>query len=130
MRQDIITYLSAQNLGTFKVALELPFTSNGESLYIKNPKRIYVDTDVVTQDTVIATLDGQTFENETTTVRAYFATDAKNLPSNYDSLVSLVQAGRNVSTITGVHTRICNVNKTYEQDLLVTEFEFEFTKLI
>ena len=47
MRTEIIDYLGTLNLGTYKVASELPFDDNGQPLYIKNVKRIYVDTDEI-----------------------------------------------------------------------------------
>jgi hypothetical protein len=130
MRTEIIDYLGTLNLGTYKVAGELPFDDNGQPLYIKNVKRIYVDTDEITDETVISTLDGVNIINETTTVRVYFATDAKNLTSNYDAVVNSIKGARSVSTITGVHVRNCNIAKSYTQDLLLTQFDFEFTKLI
>ena len=130
MRTEIIDYLGTLNLGTYKVASELPFDDNGQPLYIKNVKRIYVDTDEITDETVISTLDGVNIINETTTVRVYFATDAKNLTSNYDAMVNSIKGARTVSTITGVHVRNCSITKSYTQDLLLTQFDFEFTKLI
>lgn len=129
MRQDIINYLSAQNLGTYRVSTELPFDDNGTPLYLKNVKRIYVDSDDTSQDAIIATLDGVNIERETTTIRVYFASDAKNLPSNYDTVVNAVKLSRDVTTISGVSSRTSSVTKTYEQDLLVSEFEIQFTKL-
>lgn len=129
MRQEIIDYIGTLNLGTYKVSNELPFDDNGVPLYIKNVRRIYVDTDEIVDDTIIYTLDGTSIINETTTVRVYFATDAKNLTSNYESVVNSIKGARLATTITGVHRRNCTITKSYTQDLLLTEFEFEFTKL-
>ena len=130
MRQEILDYVGTISLGTFRVSQELPFDSNGQALFAKNPKRIYVASDEIQQDTVIATLDGNTLENETTTVRVYFTSDAKNPPSNYDSLVASIKLARNVTSLTGLHRRTCNVIKNIQEDLMVTEFELQFTKLI
>ena len=43
MRQEIINHLLDQELGAYSVSSDLPWTSDNEPLYHKNPKIIYVD---------------------------------------------------------------------------------------
>jgi hypothetical protein len=125
---DAIKALGSTTLGTFSVSSELPYDASGTPLYLKNFKKIYVDVDQVGQEATVATLDGSSWVDETTTVRAYFVTDAKLLPSNYETLVDAVKETRLTSDITGVTKRRCQVSTRFEADALVTEFEFSFTK--
>ena len=130
MRQAIIDHISGLNLGQFTVSTELPWNSSGEALYLKNPRRIYVDVAQTTNDNQIATFDGLLFANETTSVRAYFATDAKQLPPGYDDLVTDLRTARNSTDIQGVSRRDVEVSTEFADDLLVTTLEFSFTKFI
>jgi hypothetical protein len=125
---DSIKALGSATLGTFSLSAELPFDASGTPLYLKNFKKIYVDVDQISQDATLATLNGATWVDETTTVRAYFVTDAKQLPSNYETLVDAIKETRLTSDITGVTKRRCQVSTRFEADALVTEFEFSFTK--
>ncbi len=129
MRQAVVDYIKGLTLGTFKVSNELPFDASGQSLYLKNVKSIYVDQESTTQSPLINTLSGLNINAETTTVRVLVATDAKQKPSNYDSLVSNIKLARTGADITGCSSKECDVTTTYEEDKLLTEFEFRFTKL-
>jgi hypothetical protein len=130
MRQQILDYINSLTLGGYSVSNELPWSSSGTPLYLNNVKKIYVDRTQSTNDPLFATLDGLTFNSEITSVKVYFASDAKLLPANYDTVVSNMKLGKDVTTATGFNRRECDVTTTFENDLLVTEFEFRFTKLI
>lgn len=133
MRSKILTALkglSLATLGTYKVSTELPFEVDGNPLYIKNPKHIYVDVDQYDHSPSFDTLKGDGFVDETITVRAFFVNDAKQLPSNYESLVETIKELRLNTSITGVIQKLCQVSTEYSGDLLVTEFEFSFKKYI
>ena len=127
---DYIDGLSSAQKGTFSLSTELPYDSSGVPLYLKNFKRIYVNVAQIAQDTLLDSLDGSGTVDEITTVGVFFVTDAKTLPSNYDSLVELIKDARLTTDITGVIQRLCQVTTRFEQDALVTEFEFSFRKLI
>ena len=129
MRTEIYNYIKGLALGTFKLSDERPFDAGAVALYLKNMKTIYVDQAQTVHETVVATLDGFNINAETTSVRVYFSTDAKQLPSNYSSLVTSIKSGRNASTIQGVNRREVDVTTTYDEDKMVTEFEFRFTIL-
>lgn len=129
MRTAIYDYIKALSLGTFKLSDERPFDASGNPLYIKNMKSIYVDNAQITHDNLISTLDGLVIVAETTSVRAYFSTDAKQLPSNYSSLVNSIRSARTTTDITGVNRREVDVTTRYEEDKMITEFEFRFTNI-
>jgi hypothetical protein len=75
-------------------------------------------------------MDGTQVDSEIASVRVYFASDAKQLPPNYDTVVTSLRAGKDTSTITGVTRRDCIISTSFEEDLLITELEFRFTTII
>lgn len=129
MRQAIWDHIDALSKGTFTLTNELPWDSSGAPLYLKNIKRIYVNVDQVTEELVYATLNGVCINSEITTVTVYFACDAKQLPSNYETLVSDIKLGKATTDITGVSRRECDVTTSFEADILVTEIEFRFINI-
>jgi len=129
MRTAIYDYIKGLSLGQFRLSDERPFDASGQALYLKNMKTVYVDQEQITQDTVIATLNGLIINAETTSVRVYFSTDAKQLPSNYCSLTASMKLARNAAAIQGVNRREVDVTTSYDEDKMITEFEFRFTKL-
>ena len=128
MRQDIIDYINTLSLGSFILSQELPWTDSGLALYLKNVKRIYVDNTIYAKEPLIQTFDGS-IDSDVSTVRVYFSADAKQLPSNYDDVISGLRAVKNISLNDGTYRREVNVDTTFENDLLVTELEYRFTKL-
>lgn len=130
MRQTILDILKALSLGTFSVTEELPWSSSGVPLYVKNFKKIYVDQPQTVTEELIPLLSGCSILNEITTVRVYFTTDAKQLPNNYDTLAAAIKASKDNTSITGFSKRECDVSTSFEADSMVTEFEFRFTKII
>ena len=87
MREDILTYIRSLSLGTFTVSDDLPREEGGVMLYVKNPKRIYVDRPQYSEEPLLQTLNGFDIHSEATTVSIYFTADAKTLPANYGALV-------------------------------------------
>jgi len=130
MRQELVDYIGTQNLGGFILSSELPYSSSGVPLYVKNVNRIYVDRTEYSNQPLIATLSGVQIDSEIASVRVYFASDAKQLPPNYDTVITALRAGKDVATITGVTRRECVISTTFQEDLLVTELEFRFTTII
>lgn len=130
MRTEVLEYVQSLNLGTVTVSTELPWTDNDVPLYIKNLKKVYVDTSTVTAEPFLQALDGFSVSNEITSVRLYFACDAKVLLPNYDDIITDLKAGRNITTIDGVQRREVDVSTSVENDVLITELEYRFTKLL
>lgn len=129
MRQELIDYFGGLNLGSFTLSQELPWISSDNPLYLKNLKKIYVDREQTSVEILIPTLNGLDVSAETTSVRVFFATDAKALSPDYNDVVSDLKTGKNADTITGVNRRDCLVSTSFEADLLVTEMEFRFTTI-
>lgn len=131
MRDALITYLKTQSatLKTVAVSDELPWSKDGEPLYLKNFKRIYVDREQTAQEPLFNTLQGASIVNETTTVTAYLVVDAKNPLSNYDAIIDLMRGARNQVEPQAKLDRIVNVTKTFEGDAQLAEFVFEFRKV-
>lgn len=130
MRQEVLEYIQAKNLGQFTVSSEIPWTDAGTPLYIKNLRKVYVDNDNVEMEPLVTALDGLSVQQEITTVRVYFANDVKVQPPNYSDVVSEIKTVRNIDTIEGLYRRECDISTSIEQDNQVTEFEFRFYKLI
>lgn len=131
MRSQILAGIRALDLGTFSVSQELPWDASGQNLWIKNPKVFYVSDADREQTALLNTLcGGSGIRQQISTVRVYVTCDAKQKPTNFDSLINGVQDLVDLPTITGVYTRECDVVTTFEADRMVTEFEFRFTELV
>ena len=135
MRTEILSYLSSNfSVTDFAVVEDLPYDSSGTALYLKNFKKIYVDRPQTVQEPLIDVLNGTAqggggVVTEITTVTAYVVTDAKTLPTNYETMVSQVK-GCKLSTASGQTQRATTVSTSYEGDALVTEFNFNFYKVL
>jgi hypothetical protein len=130
MRTEIYNYLKGLKFAGFNLSDELPWDASGQPLYIKNPKKIYVDNDQKSVETIIQALNGLNIRNETTTVSVYLTTDAKQKPSNYDAVITAIVAGKDSAAIDGKMSRECDVATAYTGDLMTTTLEFRFSKLI
>jgi hypothetical protein len=129
MRQDILDYINNLGLGSFSLSQQLPYDNSGVPMYIRNVKTIYVDLAQYNDDTLIKTLDGNHVYNEITSVKVYFTADAKQLPANYETVISDLKGAKDATTITGANRRECLVSTSFQGDVLVTELEYRFTKL-
>ena len=129
MRQAVIDYLGTFKLTPFRLSDELPFSNSGVEMYLKNSKVLYVDQSQKITNNAYSTFSGLLIDEETTTVRVYLSTDAKQLPSTYEALINNIRAGR-TALQPGYHKVECDVTTSYENDLMLTEIEFRFTKLI
>lgn len=128
MRKEILSYVKGLKLKNFNVAEELPFSNSGTPLYFKNPKRIYADLEQITREPFINTFS-YPIDTEVHSVRLYFTTDAKQLLSDFNDVVSMIRAGKDVSTEENYFRREVSTGTAYENDTIVTEVEFRFTKL-
>jgi hypothetical protein len=129
MRQQVIDFINTVSLGGFTLSREIPWDSDGSPLYIKNLKKIYVDAVQYANTPIVRALNGLSISNEVTSVTVYLACDAKQLPSNYDSLISDLKKAKDITTISGINNRECDVTTETQADMLITELEFRFTKI-
>lgn len=132
MRQAILNYLLdlKSSLKPLTVTEHLPWSDNGAPLYHHNKKHVYVDLDQITQNAVLDTLNSSGVIDEITIVRVYFVTDAKQQISNFETLTDIIKQARLTSEISGVIARTCQVRNTFDNDSVITEFEFSFRKLL
>lgn len=129
MRTEVLDYIKTLSLGSFNVSEELPRAESGASLYLKNPKRIYVDRSQFEESPAIRTLDSMTIYNYVERVNIYFTVDAKLLPKNYADLITDLQAAKSLDTASGYITREADVSTEYVNDLLLTNVTLTYTKI-
>ena len=129
MRDLIIELVQDTDTGVFTLTQELPYSADGTLLYIKNPKKIYVGVTSFDEVIAIPTLDNNTISNLTESISVYFSCEARILPS-YDEVVTNLRALKDAAAVRslGYHTRQCLVNISYEDNLLITELQYQFTK--
>jgi hypothetical protein len=130
MRQVVYNYIKALSLKSVSLSTELPYSTSGSELYLKNKKTIYVDVAQSQQDPAIDALNGSGAVDETTTVSVYFVNDAKKLPNDYDTIVTQLKGARTATGTEGFIQKTCNVSSSYQEDAVVTELVFSFRKII
>jgi hypothetical protein len=130
MREEILNYIRSQNLGVFTTTTELPWSENDIPLYIKNLKKVYVGQEQVELEPLVTTLNAINIHSEVSSVTVYLACDAKQTPPNLNDVVNAIRDAKDSVVIDGVRRRDCLISTEFEGDVLVTELEFRFTKLI
>lgn len=130
MRQEILNYINGLALGTFSVSSELPYDTSGNPMYIQNVKKIYVGNEQTTTEPLVSALDGPVIDNEVQSVSIYFSADAKQLPANYDTLVSDLKKAKNITSVAGIHRREMDATTEFQGDLIVNTLEIRFNKVI
>jgi len=129
MRQELIDYFKSLKLRNFKVSDELPFSNSDRTVYLKNPKSIYTDLEQKTQEQIIPVLGNHGVFQEVHIVSVFFTTDAKNLPSDYQTVVDSLKNGKGITTTEIYFKREVDSTTSFEGDLMVTQLDFRFTKL-
>jgi hypothetical protein len=125
IRTKITTDLASYT--AFKVSSELPFDSNGIPLYAKNMKTVYVDDAEESKVQLYRTLDqGEVYQTETT-VNAFLCVDAKNQPSDIDTVIANILGARDA--ITGTQSNESSVTSEIEDDVITYTFEYNITKI-
>ena len=125
MRTQLLSAITTavSTLTQFAVSTELPWSQNGTALFRKNMKKIYVDQTYQEQSTIIPTLNGgDVYQNDLTTM-VYVTCDAKNPPSQLDTLVSKIL---NTKDSTGVVNFGTESDYTIDKDEDVLVYTFEF----
>ena len=130
MRSVIYNYIKALGLKSVSLSNELPYQANGQDLYLKNKKTIYVDVAQSNQDAVTDTFNGKGAVNELTTVSIYFVNDAKKVLPDYDNIVTQLKGARTATGTEEYIQKLCQVTVSYDEDAMVTELGFSFRKLI
>lgn len=126
MRQEVLAYINGLALGTFTVTSDLPYDASGNALYLSNVKKIYVDEEQITSEPLVQGMDGTHINNQTTSVSIYFTADAKQLPANYDTIVSGLRGAKDITSVSGVNRREIEESSDFQGDLIVKTLEIRF----
>lgn len=131
MRDIFLPLVQDTDTGIFSVSQELPYEVDGIALYVKNPRRIYVDNAQISQEDIIYTLDNMSLVIETAQLTIYFCVEAK-IVAGYDDAVTNLKQLRDHADLRalGYTRRTCNVLKRYESNLLITELTYQFSKTL
>ena len=130
MRQVIFDFIKSLRLKQVILTEHLPWEDNGSPLYHHNKKHIYVDTDQSQQQPMFDAFNGQGTIDEITTISVYFVNDAKKLIPDYDNIIDLIKGARTAPGTEGYIQKLCQVSSFYQEDAIITKFEFSFRKLI
>jgi hypothetical protein len=129
MRTELLTYLTAQLTDSIRTSQELPFQEGTNPLYLKNARRVYLDEPYTEQDTLFPTLGSLQINSRVTVVRWYLTMDAKNRNTDLDSALTILGSAKDITTITGVFTRLFDYTVTIDNDRVIYEGEYRFTNL-
>lgn len=118
---NLSTSLSSSSVST---SSELPFAAGGIALYEKNMKKLYLDYDQNNRVELFSTLDYNDVFQQEVTVNGYLTVDAKNQPSDIDTIVNTIVNSR--LSVANCHLRECGVTNEYAEDRNTYTFEFRF----
>lgn len=125
MRAGIISGITTAiaTLTQFSVSSELPWSQNGQPLYRKNMKKIYVDQEVLEQGTMFDLLNADNIYENLYSCRAYLAVDAKNPPTQTDSAVNLILTAKGSTGVVNFDEE-SDYTVEIDEDVIVYTFEF------
>jgi len=129
IRDDLQTRLTT-NLSSFtdfSVSSELPFESGGNPLYEKNKRTVYLDKQADSKVQLYRTLDQGDVYQTVSIVPAYLVTDAKNQPSDINSVITAILDAKDA--ITGTQTNEATYETEIEDDYITYTFEYTFTNV-
>ena len=129
MRTEVLDYIKSLPLGNFNSSDELPREESGSPLYLKNPRRLYVDRSQFEETPLIQTLGTLSIHTFAETVSVYFTVDAKLLPNNYSQLVDSLLAAKDLNPDGGFNIRQSSVQTEYINDLMLTRVDLVYTKI-
>jgi hypothetical protein len=130
MRTELLTAITTavSTFTQFAVSTELPWEQNGTPLYSKNMKKIYVDRERNEQTTLFAFLNSPDIYQDDLICEVYLAVDAKNTPSQLDSVISAIMNAKKATSVInfGVESDY-TVDK--QEDVLIYTFEFRMNTI-
>jgi len=129
MRTQLLVYLTNNLTGTIKTSQELPFSQSGQSLYLKNMRRVYVDEPYTEQGSLFNTLDELDINQTVTRIRAYLATDAKNRNADLDQAMTTMSNALKQADITNSFRKEFDYTTTIDEDRVIYEFEYRYYTL-
>lgn len=129
MRDSVIDKIKDLAISGVGITSELPYDDSGVPLYLKNPKKLYVDRTQFTSTPILQTLNGVNINNTTTSVTVYLSVDAKNSIVQLDNIIDSLRGLEDTIVLEGTHTRECIVSTEYEGDMLVVTVEYRLTRI-
>lgn len=128
IRTDLISQITTNiaSYTNFRVSSELPFDTAGQPLYEKNMKTVYLAEEDQEVTEHVSLLTGEIMQTETT-VEGYLVVDAKNKPSDIDTVIDQILAARTV--VSAVVDSSASVETEIEDDKITYTFEYNFLKL-
>ena len=129
MRTELLTYLTAELTESIKTSQELPFQEGTNPLYMKNARRVYLDEPYTEEDTLLPTLGSLQINQRITTVRWFLTVDAKNRNADLDAALTILSSAKDITTITGVYTRLFDYTVSIDNDRVIYEGEYRFANL-
>lgn len=129
MREQVLSGIKNLAINGVGYTNELPYDESGVPLYLKNPKKLYVDRTQYESTPVIQTLNGLNISNTTTSVSVYLSVDAKNSMLQLDDIINNLRGLEDTIVLDGTHTRESVVSTEYVEDNLVVTIEYRLTRI-
>ena len=125
MRTELLAAITTaiSTLTQFAVSQELPWEQNGNPLYIKNMKKIYVDRARQEETMLIPTLNGGEVFQDDFIAEVYVAVDAKNTPSQLDTLITKILSAKSTINVVNFGSE-SDYTVDKQEDVLIYTFEF------
>jgi hypothetical protein len=129
MRDIWLSLLKDIKLVSYRLTDELPYDSDSDktALYLKNSKYIYVDNDITLTEDYIPLLSGYNIDNVVNTINIYVSNDAKKIPKDYQTMIQSISSLKD--HFIDYYKRSCNIDISYDGDLMITKFEFKLTTI-
>jgi hypothetical protein len=130
MRSELITQITSaiSTLTQFAVSSELPWQQDGQPLYIKNKKKVYVDNDTKVESVMIPVLTFNNIMEDEIVTQAFVSVDAKNTPTQLDSLVTKILGVKDSLGIVNFSTE-SDYTADKQEDVLIYTFEFRLKQI-
>ena len=130
MRAQLLTAINTatSTLTQFAVSSELPWEQNGTPLFRKNMKKIYVDRERSEETVMLALLNGRDIYQDDLICEVYLAVDAKNPPSQLDSVVTKILSCKDTANVVSFGSEADYIIDK-DEDVLVYTFEFRMNTI-
>lgn len=127
IRSQIITALR-ENLPTgFRISDEFPWNAQGEPLYLKNKRVVYVSQDQTETTPLFRVLGNQDVMQTRSLVQVYLAVDAKNVPAGAQTLEQQITSVKNIFQDHFRREVILNIQ--YDRDTKIYQFDIDLTTI-
>lgn len=127
MRTQLLQAITSatSTLTQFAVSQELPWSQNGQPLFRKNMKKIYVDTPRIEQSVIYPVLSGSDVFSDLYTIPVYVAVDAKTQPTQTDAMITKILQARDTTNVVA-YDKEADYSVEIDEDVQVYTFEFRF----